>query len=133
MSENITQDLTGGDGRTFEERVMARFDAMDARFNAIDVRFNEIDARFNEMEERFNKRFNEIDSNFRDVNARLEKLELHSYDTKPIWERAIKDIADTRRELFKRLDRIDSVVHENRADIRDAEDRIEKLEQKSTQ
>ena len=129
MSEKITQDLTGGDGRTFEERVMARFDAMDARFNAIDVRFDKVDARFNE-----------IDSNFRDVNARLEKLEAHSYDTKPIWERALKEIAEARRELFKRLDRIDAVVHENRADIRDAEDRIddtvvriEKLEQKSTQ
>ena len=126
MSEKITQDLTGGDGRSFEERVMARFDAMDARFNTTDVRFNEI-------EERFDKRFTGIDSSLRDVNTRLEKLEASSYDTKPIWERALKEIAEIRREMSKRFDRIDAVVHENRADMRDAEDRIERLEQKLTE
>ena len=123
MSEKVTQDLTGGDDRSFEERVMARFDAMDTRFTTIDVRFNEI-------EERFNNRFTEIDSSLLDVRARLEKLEARAYDTKPMWERALKEIADTRREMSKRFDRIDAIVHENRADIRDAEDRIERLERK---
>jgi chromosome segregation ATPase len=135
MSEKVTQDLTGGDGHSFEERVMARFDAMDMRFTAIDVRFNEIDVRLNGMDSRFNKmdgRFDAIDSSLQDVNTRLEKLEARSYDTKPIWEQALKEIADTRREMSKRFDRIDAIVHENRADIRDAEDRIEKLEQKPT-
>ena len=114
---------------------MARFDAMDMRFTAIDVRFNEIDVRLNGMDSRFNKmdgRFDAIDSSLQDVNTRLEKLEARSYDTKPIWEQALKEIADTRREMSKRFDRIDAIVHENRADIRDAEDRIEKLEQKPT-
>jgi hypothetical protein len=108
MSEKVTQDLTGGDGRSFEERVMARFDAIDTRFTA-------------------------IDSSLQDVNTRLEKLEAREYDTKPIWERALKEIAETRRELFKRLDRIEAIALENRSDIRDAEDRIERLEQKPTQ
>jgi hypothetical protein len=42
MSEEHTQDLP--DSRSFEERVFARFDAMDARFNAIDARFDAVDA-----------------------------------------------------------------------------------------
>ena len=115
MNEKITQDIPGGDGRSFEERVLARFDAIDSRLSSIDSRVTE------------------IDFNLRDVKARLEKLEARAYDTKPIWERALKEIADIRREMSKRFDRIDAIVHENRADIRDAEDRIERLEQKPTQ
>ncbi|HEX8653569.1 MAG TPA: hypothetical protein VF708_22320 [Pyrinomonadaceae bacterium] len=150
MSEKITQDLTGGDGRSFEERVMARFDAMDARFDAMDTRFTAMDARFTAIDVRLdeigvrfngvdsrlnnmNGRFDAIDSSLQDVNTRLEKLEAQSYDTKPIWERALKEIAEIRREMSKRFDRIDAIVHENRADMRDAEDRIERLEQKLTE
>jgi chromosome segregation ATPase len=107
MSEETTQNMPGADGRSFEERVFARFDAIDSRFN-------------------------EVDSSLRDVNARLQKLEARAYDTKPIWERALKEITDTRRELSKRLDRIDAIAHETRADLRDAEDRIERLESKPT-
>jgi hypothetical protein len=39
---------------------------------------------------------------------------------------------ETRRELSKRLDRIEAIAHETRADLRDAEDRIEGLESKSS-
>src|SRR2546423_12901571 len=65
MNEETTQNLP--DGRSFEERVLARFDAFDARFDSID--------------------------------ARLEKLESRSYDTRPIWERALKEILETRLEV----------------------------------
>lgn len=120
MSENVTNNLDGG--RTFEERVFARFDLVDARFD-------------------------EVDSAIRDLDSRVERLEIRSLDTKPIWEQALKEIIETRgevvatkrelletrREVSKRLDRIDAIVLENRADIRDAEDRIEKLEAKPVQ
>ena len=86
-------------GRSFEERVFARFDAMDARFNALDSAVGTLDAR-------------------------VQKLEIRAYDTKPIWEQALKEIVDTRRELSKRLDRIDVIAHETRPDLRDAEDRV---------
>jgi chromosome segregation ATPase len=121
MSEETTQNMDGK--RSFEERVFARFDALD--------------------------------SSVRDMEARLNKLEARSYDTKPIWEQALKEIIDTRRELSeqvnhtrqelsdeiiqtrreisKRLDRIEAIAHETRADLRDAEDRIERLEPKPTQ
>ena len=44
------------------------------------------------FEERVFMRFDAVD-------ARLERLESRSYDTKPIWERALKEIHETRMEL----------------------------------
>lgn len=85
------------------------------------------------FEERVFARFDAIDASLRDFNVRLQALEAQAYDTKPIWEQALKEITETRRELSRRLDRIESVVHETRADLRDAEDRIERLEAKPAQ
>ena len=86
--ENTTQ----GGNRSFEERVFARFDAIDAR---------------------------------------LEKLEAKSYETKPIWERALAEVAETRLEMRNgfneiekrfedfdvRLDRVESVVNATRSEM----------------
>ena len=124
MSENITNNLDGG--RSFEERVFARFDGVDVRFDAVDSAIHNLDSRVQALETRAD-----------DTNLRLEKLEVRAYDTKPIWEQALKEIVDTRREIVdtrrevsKRLDRIEAVVYETRSDLRDLEDRIEKLESK---
>lgn len=72
MNETTTRGLP--DKRSFEERVFARFDSVDARLG-------------------------EIDSRFDHVEAGLEKLESHSYDTKPFWERALQAIMDTALEV----------------------------------
>src|SRR5262245_7778071 len=103
MSKEITEDLNGN--RPFEERVFARFDAVDEYLRGLD--------------------------------ARGQVLESRAYDTKPIWERALKEIVDTREELkdFKRqtadrLDQIQMVVLETRVGLRSAQDRLDKLESK---
>ena len=80
------------------------------------------------FEERVFARFDALDSAMRATDSRLQKLEIRAYDTKPIWEQALKEIVQTRRELSKRLDRIEAITHETRADLRDAEDRLDKLE-----
>ena len=72
MNEEPNRDLS--DHRSFEERIFARFDSIDARFSQVDQRFDTVDAR-------------------------LEKLESSNYDTKPIWERALKEILETRLEV----------------------------------
>ncbi len=82
------------------------------------------------FEDRVFARFDALDSAIRDMDSRLQKLEIRAYDTKPIWEQALKEIVETRRELSKRLDRIEAIAHETRADLRDAEDRIGKIERK---
>ena len=58
MNEETTRDLPSKP--SFEERVFARFDSVDAR---------------------------------------IERLEARSYDTKPIWEQALKAIMETKQEL----------------------------------
>ncbi|HWT01672.1 MAG TPA: hypothetical protein VN256_15605 [Pyrinomonadaceae bacterium] len=112
MSEETTQNIGGGDGRSFEERVFARFDALETRMS----------------------------SGFQELDARIQRLEARSYDTKPIWEQALKQIADlsrelvdTKRQLSRRLDRIESIVLEIRSDFGDLENRFGKLEAKPTQ
>lgn len=64
MSEETTQNMPDADERSFEERVFARFDALD----------------------------NALTTGLRELDARLQKLEARAYDTKPIWEQALKEI-----------------------------------------
>jgi chromosome segregation ATPase len=133
VADQNTDALNGK--RPFEERVFARFDAIDSRFDAIDSRFDAVDSRFDS-----------VDSSVRDLDSRVQKLEIRAYDTKPIWEQALKEIieakreiietkreiVETRRDLSKRIDRIGALALENRADLRDAEDRLDKIETKLT-
>jgi chromosome segregation ATPase len=86
VNEEPTKQFT--DRRSFEERVFARFDAIDKRFEAIDKRFDVIDKRFEGVYARFDV-----------LEVRLEKLESRSYDTKPIWERALAAITQTNLEV----------------------------------
>jgi hypothetical protein len=95
MSDEKTENINGR--RSFEERVFARLDSIDARLQSLE-----------------------------------NQAERRALETKPIWERALQEIMETRRELSKRLDRIEAIAHETRADLRDAEDRIERLETKSS-
>jgi chromosome segregation ATPase len=117
MSEEHTRNLE--DHRSFEERVFASFDAMDARFDAIDTRFDAIDTRFEKVE------------------SRLEALELRSekrdLETKPIWERALAEILEVKNglgELSRKFDVLSRDVVNVRADQLRLDDRLDKLEAK---
>ena len=110
MSDLNTDPVNGK--RPFEERVFARFDALDSAVRDTDSRLQKLAV---------------------DTNSRLQQLEIRAFDTKPIWEQALKEIVDTRRELSKRLDRIEAVVYETRSDLRDVEDRLDKIEPKLPQ
>ena len=101
MSENKTAETT--DTRSFEERVFARFDALDTRLNGMDTR--------------------------------LQELEKRSYDTKPIWEQALKEIMELRTEMragFRNVERQIGVLSKDivqlRADLSDFADRLTNLE-----
>jgi chromosome segregation ATPase len=127
VNDQNTDEMNGK--RPFEERVFARFDAVDARFNAVNTRFDAVDSAIRNMDSRLQV----LEVRAADTNSRLQKLEIRAYDTKPIWEQAVKEIVETRRELSKRLDRIDAMALETRADLRDAEDRLDKIERKPIQ
>ena len=125
MSEDKTRALN--DSRSFEERVFARFDAVDERFERIEGRLV-------------------------NVEIKISKLEARQYDTKPIWEQVLAAIAEINNRLDKmdaRFDQQDTVLDngfrsmerkmdvlnkyflETRADQRYLDDRLEKLESQS--
>jgi len=88
------------------------------------------------FEERVFARFDALDARFDNVEARLEKLEAKSYDTKPIWERALAEIQETRAEMIKRFDNLERKIDvlnrdmlQLRADQVRIESRVERLEE----
>jgi hypothetical protein len=104
IADENTEEMNGK--RPFEERLFARFDAIDARLNGVDVRFNTVDSRFDAVTTRFDAvdaRLQKLEIQADDTNSRLQKLEIRAYDKKPIWEQALKEIIDTRRETSKRF------------------------------
>ena len=113
-----TQNLNGP--RSFEDRVFARFDAIDSRFdsmeawqNSMDSRLDSMDSRLDSMDSRFDSvdarlerlEENDIKTNaqFNAINTRLDRLEInaerYAKDTKPIWERALSEIVDVNHKV----------------------------------
>jgi hypothetical protein len=82
------------------------------------------------FEERVFARFDALDSAMRDTDSHVQKREARAYDTKPIWEQFLKEIVETRRELSERLDRIEAIALETRSGLRDAKDRLDRIEPK---
>jgi phage shock protein A len=72
MSEDRTRDLSIN--RSFEERLFARFDQLDGRFDSMEMVFD-------------------------GLNVRVQALESRSFDTKPIWERALAEILEVKQEV----------------------------------
>src|SRR5207248_4548977 len=105
MSEETTQNMA--DERSFEERIFARFDALDARLQTLEA-----------------------------------ESERRAVETQPIWERALREIMETRAEVVKvedRLGRIENEIKDMRrmfrstfADVarvqEDLEERLDKIE-----
>jgi hypothetical protein len=83
VSESTTENMS--DGRSFEERVLARFDALDGRLNAIDGRLNVIDGGLNAVDRR--------------LSSLETEAERRALETKPIWERALAEILDVKDHL----------------------------------
>lgn len=131
------------------ERILARFDSVDARFNSVDMRFDYIDARFNSVDARFDAidaRFNSVESRLQTLDARLttleDKVERRPQETRPVWEQVLSrlDGLDARmnslegevRSGFRKAERQVGELYKDvlavRADQRDLENRMDKLE-----
>ncbi|HEX8144634.1 MAG TPA: hypothetical protein VF553_18845 [Pyrinomonadaceae bacterium] len=113
MSEELTQNIP--DGRSFEERVFARFDAMDARFNDVDARLDAMEGRLEALE---------------------SQAERRALETKPIWERALSEILEVKEGLYnveRKLDVLSRDIVQVRADQAHVERRLDKLESKPSQ
>ncbi len=75
-------------------------------------------------------RLDSIDARLGDMNGRLEKLEVRAYDTKPMWENALKEIADTRVEMREGFESVRGEMGEGfasvRAEMREGFERVDK-------
>jgi chromosome segregation ATPase len=115
MSEEKTQDLN--DERSFEERVFARFDSLDARM------------------ERMEKRLEAVETKLHDLDVRVQKLEddaeRRAMETKPIWERALAEIIAVGQKVDaveRKLNVLGLDMLTLRADQTRLESRMDKLE-----
>ncbi len=70
MSEDTTQNLSSA--RSFEERIFARLDTMEARF---DARFEALENRLATLDERVDRRLMETRPIWEGVQARLTEIE----------------------------------------------------------
>jgi chromosome segregation ATPase len=130
MSEDRTQDLT--DERSFEERIFARFDALDARLDRIDSRLDNVEVRLSNVEVRLSNvegRLSNVESHLSDVDTRLQNLESESerraVETKPIWERALAEIMAL-SEKFDTLNEKFDVLTSDMFDLRASQKRLNK-------
>jgi hypothetical protein len=115
MSEETTRELH--DNRSFEERVFARFDAMDARFDAMDARVE--------------VRFNSVDARLDHLDIRVHALESKALDTKPIWEQALVEIVEVKEGVYdikRKFQILTEDLIQVRADQRRVEKRMDTLE-----
>jgi len=123
MSEETTRELS--DNRSFEERVFARFDAVDARLNAMDTRLVSMDTRLTTIETRFDARFDAMDSRFDGLDLRVQALESKALDTKPIWERALAEIGEVKEGVYD-IKRKFEILTEDLIQVRADQRRVEK-------
>ena len=132
MSEDPTLDLP--DNRSFEERVFARFDAMESRFHVMESRFDAMESRFDTMESRFDTmearfdtmeaRFDAVDARLAGLDTRVQVLEARAYDTKPIWERALAEILNV-KERVENIERKFNVLIQDMMQLRGDQRRVE--------
>ena len=134
MSTDTTQNLPNGP--SFEQRVFARFDSLDAGTATIQEHQERLGARLEKMGARLEKmetRLERMDARQDEIDGRLQVLEQKAYDTKPIWERAIAEILELREDVHT-LDRKFNIVTRDlitlRAEQSRLEDRMDKMDSK---
>lgn len=96
---------------SFEERVMARFDALDARFNAMDARFDRLEERLTNVEARLDR----VEARLDGLETRLtmleERVDRRLLETRLIWEAVQAQL----KQLNKKFDIVISDIYEMRA------------------
>lgn len=79
------------------------------------------------FEERVFARFDGIEEYLRSLDSRVQVLESRGYDTKPIWERALKEILETRIELKETRDELKGEVKGISVELKEMRDGVKDL------
>lgn len=141
MSDNPTRETP--DSRSFEERVFARFDALDsrmdrfesrieakvdaldARMDGFDARMDRLDTRMDRVEYRLGSLEDKVDGSSGRLTALEEKVDARMRETRPIWEGVLTRLEGIEAELARMNRQFRSFV----ADIFQLRARVEKLEE----
>ncbi len=91
------------DARSFEERVFARFDALDARFSSLEEKAESLNTRLSGLEEKVDRRL---------------------HDTRPIWENVQTEL----RRINSKLDQVIADLFETRANQTSLNRRVDEIE-----
>lgn len=130
MSDNPTHEMP--DSRSFEDRVFARFDALDARMDSfesrIEAKVDGLDSRLTTLEEKVDTRLRETRPIWEAVLVRLENVENRIGGVENGLEGLKTDV--------KKLTHSVMLVHEDnlhiRGNQRELVQQVEKLESQST-
>jgi archaellum component FlaC len=137
MSGNPTQEIP--DSRSFEDRVFARFDALDARIDGfesrIEAKVDGLDGRLTTLEEKVDTRLRETRPLWEAVQARLGGVENRLEGVENRLGGVENGLEGLKGEV-KKLTHTVMLVHEDnlliRANHRELFQRVEKLESQST-
>ena len=126
MSDNPTRETT--DSRSFEERVFARFDSLDARMSRFESRLDSLETKVDALDGR--------------LTALEEKVDARLRETRPIWEAVLTRLDGVENRLdgiekeVKDIGRGIEILHKDVFQVRikqeELRDRVEKLESQST-
>ncbi len=83
MNEDTTRDLPA---RSFEERVLAEFAALNSRFDKVEARLDKLEARFDKLETRFGNVEVRLDAVEERLTTLEERVDMRLRETRPIWE-----------------------------------------------
>jgi chromosome segregation ATPase len=126
MSDNPTQETPNS--RSFEERVFARFDALDGRIERLDTKADTIDGRLTTLEEKVDLRLREtrpireaVLTRLTSVEERVGNVETEVRQVRRTMRAMHEDVLQTRGEQVGLDD-----------DIGKLNERVEKLESQSS-
>ena len=110
MSNDLTQKLPG-DKESIAPQDDDRISALISAVQSLSTDFQSLSADFQSLS-----------TAFQEVKVRLEALEKtvteRSFETKPIWERALAEIAETRAELAETRAELKAELAETRAELK---------------
>jgi chromosome segregation ATPase len=149
MNENTSENLR--DKRSFEERVLARFDAFDARFDSIDARLEKLEARNLDTKpiwERALKAIMDTGPEVGEIKNRIDSLEKRAEtiqvrlgtvesdlgamrnDYAALHDQLIKTQGDFKKRMLRRIDSVLEIIVDTHGNMRDYEERLNRLESK---
>jgi chromosome segregation ATPase len=130
MSDNLTRETP--DSRSFEERVFARFDALDARMDRFE---SHVEAKFEILGGRLTTLETKVDALDGRLTTLEENVDSRLRETRPIWEAMQADLTkvkDNVKEIKYTLKAMHKEMLQVRTDQEELDERVEKLESQRT-